>query len=167
MLIRPYLQADMNRCLAIFDSNTPPFFAPGERPLLERFLRQPNSVFLVVEAEGGSVVACGGYEIMPAEATGYLHWCMVVRDYHRRGIGRRILLARLNQLCDQPGIDTVAADTSQYARGFLEHYGFTVQRIQEGGYGPGLHRYDLSLPLDETRRAAIRAAYAGLPGPID
>ena len=36
--LRPYSQADRERCLAIFDSNVPRFFAPDERELFATFL---------------------------------------------------------------------------------------------------------------------------------
>ena len=38
MKLREYAQADKEACLAIFDSNTPPFFAPHEREQFARLL---------------------------------------------------------------------------------------------------------------------------------
>jgi hypothetical protein len=49
MDVRPYSSADRPACLAVFDSNTPRFFHPGERRNFETFLDAPFCSYLVVE----------------------------------------------------------------------------------------------------------------------
>jgi len=58
----PYEAADMDACLAIFDSNTPDFFAPEERDDFARFLARGHDrdrPYIVLEREG-AVIAWGG-----------------------------------------------------------------------------------------------------------
>jgi ribosomal protein S18 acetylase RimI-like enzyme len=162
MHVRPYQAGDMARCLIVFDSNTPRYFHASERVLFERFLRQPYGVFLVIEDDPGSLVACGGYDIDAQAATGILTWGMVIRDYHGRGFGTALALARLSRLVDTPGIERIIIDTSQYANEFFESFGFVTQQITEGGFAPGLHKYDMVLPLNSATRQAIRARWAAL-----
>ena len=163
MHVRPYQASDMDRCLIVFDSNTPRFFHTSERVLFERFLKQPYGVFLVIEDDAGSLVACGGYDIDAEAGTGLLTWGMVIRDYHGRGFGTALALARLSALVDTPGIEHIIIETSQYATDFFELFGFVTQKITEGGFAPGLHKYDMVLRLDAARRQTIRAQWDALP----
>ena len=162
---------DRAACLALFDGNAPPFFAPAERPAFEQFLDHPPGAYLVVEAEGGAVVGCGGATASPRTGLGELTWGMVARAEHGKGIGRFLLRARLLLLAERPRIARVRLDTSQHTRGFFEREGFVVQASTHDGYAPGLNRYEMTLSLDPERRERIRreaeagdaaAAVAGL-----
>ena len=67
--IRPFDPADRAACLALFDSNVPEFFLPGERAEFETWLGQPfgsgeYGEYFVLEDEG-RVVACGGVWLSP------------------------------------------------------------------------------------------------------
>ncbi|HWW12495.1 MAG TPA: hypothetical protein VN018_08255, partial [Brevundimonas sp.] len=61
---RPYAPTDREACLALFDSNTPRFFDPSERPGFERFLDEMCWPYQVIE-RGGRIVACGGHAMGP------------------------------------------------------------------------------------------------------
>ena len=102
MKLREYAQADKEACLAIFDSNTPPFFAPHEREEFARFLETSSDPYFVVEHDG-EVVGCGGILLIPNTPVAILTWGMVARARHRAGIGRRLLVERLHRLCQLPG----------------------------------------------------------------
>jgi hypothetical protein len=55
--LRPYQPADFEQGLAIFDSNTPPYFAPNERAEFVEFLQQvTDPYFVVVTAADGTVI---------------------------------------------------------------------------------------------------------------
>ena len=154
--LRPFDARDRAACLALFDGNAPPFFAPAERPAFEQFLDHPPGAYLVVEAEGGAVVGCGGATASPRTGLGELTWGMVARTEHGKGIGRFLLRARLLLLAERPRITRVRLDTSQHARGFFEREGFVVQASTQDGYAPGLHRYEMTLSFDPERRERIR-----------
>jgi hypothetical protein len=61
MKLRSYTPADKEACLAIFDSNTPPYFAKHERPEFAAFLDESRDPYFVVEASNGQIIGCGGY----------------------------------------------------------------------------------------------------------
>jgi uncharacterized protein (TIGR02569 family) len=159
--LRPYEPRDRAACLALFDGNAPPFFAPAERADFEEFLDHPPGAYLVVDDEGGAVVGCGGVTASRSSPSlGELTWGMVARTKHGKGIGRFLLLARLFLLAERPRITRVRLDTSQHTRGFFEREGFAVQAGTPNGYAPGLHRYEMTLSLDSVRRERIRKAAA-------
>lgn len=162
MRLRHYTPADEAACLAIFDSNTPEYFARHERAEYQDFLaHQGNRPYFVVEDADGTVVAAGGYLRAAGGAEAWLTWGMVARHRHRRGLGRFLLVARLERLCRElsasGGSLNVRLDTSQHTWPFFAREGFTTERITENGYAPGYHRYDMVLRLDATRCRSIRA----------
>ena len=75
---RPYLPADTDTCLDIFDSNTPRFFDPSERDKFARFLIDPVGSYFVVEREG-EILACGGYLVLADPSMAELTWGHGVR----------------------------------------------------------------------------------------
>ncbi len=60
---RPYTPADLNACLALFDSNYPPYFHPSEREGYRAFLED-------TAAQGEYFVLEHGTEVRPAEESG-------------------------------------------------------------------------------------------------
>lgn len=153
MLIRPYAAADRKACLALFESNTPPYFAPEELPAFVRWLdAQDGGQLLYAENQAkpyfvaeinGKVRACGGLCVHRHTTQLILAWGMVAADLHRRGIGRALLLHRLQFAAHHYPDHTALLDTSQHSFPFFEKLGFEVIKITPNGYAPGLHRYDM------------------------
>lgn len=146
MEIRSYRLEDAPACLAVFDSNTPPFFMPSERDEFASFLAEPGGTYLVGVADD-LLVACGGYWPLHNAPVAALTWGMVHRDHHRRGLGRQLLECRLAALREHPGLVAVVLQTSQHSAPFFTQAGFVVEEVRPDGYGPGLDDYHLRLPL--------------------
>ncbi|WP_312368281.1 GNAT family N-acetyltransferase [Stenotrophomonas sp.] len=149
MPIRPYQVADANACLSLFDSNVPEYFAPAERADFEQFLeRDAQSCAYQLIEQDGRVVACGGLSIRPDGVAGFC-WGMVERSLQRRGLGRQLSLARLQQARQDPDAKRVELSTSQHTQDFYARLGFTVTRVVADGHGPGLDAVEMVLVLRE------------------
>ena len=145
MLFRPYTPDDEVRCLAIFDSNTPPFFDPTERAEFAEYLQTLQDPYFVLEAEG-QMVACGG--VAEKDGYGIVTWGMVMRDRHRHGYGRQLLRERIAWMkANLPHVTKVFMNTSQHSVHFFEREGFRATKIIMNGFAPGLHEYRLTLRL--------------------
>ncbi|MCE7987879.1 MAG: GNAT family N-acetyltransferase [Caldilinea sp. CFX5] len=156
MKVRDYQTEDCERCLALFDSNVPRFFAPHERAEFAEFLATSTDPYFVVTDNQGQIIGCGGYYLNRERATAGLTWGMVSNHLHRQGIGRFLLLARLRRLSQEPTITSVFINTSQHSYGFFAKVGFVVEAIVENGFAPGLHEYKMILPLSsETRQRLL------------
>ncbi|MFN8441775.1 MAG: GNAT family N-acetyltransferase [Caldilineaceae bacterium] len=149
--LRTYTAIDQDACLAIFDSNRPRFFAAEDRAEFENFLNEPRCDYFVIEAKG-EIVGCGGFWLDKEHGRAGLVWGMVHNNHHRQGIGRYLLLARLQTIGLQVADTTVLLNTSQQPVGFYARFGFEVQKITENGYGPGLDCYNMALRLDQPKR---------------
>ena len=155
MKLRTYQAADYSGCLAVFDSNVPKFFAPHERAEFAVFLAQSSDPYFVVTDEQGQVIGCGGYYINHARAAAGLTWGMVSRGRHRQGIGRFLLLARLQRIGQEPAVTSVLINTSQHSYGFFEKMGFVVEAIGENGFAEGLDAYKMVLRLTAEVRQSL------------
>jgi GNAT superfamily N-acetyltransferase len=164
MNFRPYQPADKAACLAIFDGNTPDFFAPHERTDFDEFLREPGGLYFVVENESDTIVACGGVWHYSDEQIA-LTWGMVSRTHHRHGIGRWLLLKRLQYICTLSGTLTVVIDTSQFSAPFFEKFDFHTTQITRDGFAPGLDKIAMQLPLTSAQCQRISAQLARLEQP--
>lgn len=155
--IRDYQPSDEVACLGVFNSNIPKYFAEGERQEYLRFLRDKadRQTYLVLEQDQ-EIVGCGGYYVKLGEGWGGLTFGMVEHSLHGTGLGKRLLLERLNRLVQIPKVEEIYLDTSQHTAGFFERLGFITEEITLNGYWDGLDRYDMKLALDEAVRARIR-----------
>ena len=72
---------------------------------------------------------------------------MVDQNLHRQGLGKALLLERLNWIRQQPSAKTVHLDTTPFSRGFFERFGFKVTAITPNGYAEGFDRVDMTLEL--------------------
>jgi len=136
--IRLYAPEDRCACLALFDGNSPDFFAPSDRAEFSTFLEHPDGVFLVGRESDGAVVACGGWYVDSAEARAGLTWGMVDRSRHRCGFGRVLLEERLRQIRGDGRARWIRLRTTPPVRGFFERFGFAATKVVRDGLGAGL-----------------------------
>jgi N-acetylglutamate synthase-like GNAT family acetyltransferase len=159
MVIRPYRHTDYSHCIAAFDSNCPDFFAYHEKEEFEKLLHDlslttqtgdnSDDVYYYVVEKDNRAVACAGFYLPVDNEDAMLVWGMVARDYHKQGIGEKLLTYRLEKIQEfRPGA-RVLLDTTQLSYPFFERSGFTVSKITPDFYAPGLDRYDMVL-LPET-----------------
>jgi len=151
---RPYTPADETACLALFDSNTPKFFGPEERPAFASFLKRQPCPFFVVEAES-LIVACGGYGNDSQTGKIILAWGMVRGDLHRQGLGTFLLQERLKLIFQKNPAARVIIDTSQHSQTFFARFGFQAAQTIPDYYAPGLHRVDMELALTDNLRRLL------------
>ncbi|KRG66582.1 acetyltransferase [Stenotrophomonas terrae] len=147
MPIRPYQLADADACLSLFESNVPEYFTLAERADFEQFLRRDaqGCDYQLIEHDD-SVVACGGLAIR-ADGVAVFCWGMVERSLQRRGLGRQLSLARLQQARQNPNVKRIELSTSQHTQDFYARLGFSVTRVVADGHGPGLDAVEMVLVL--------------------
>ncbi len=144
---RTFEPADLEACLAVFDTNVPKFFTVEEREEFKAFLEALPGPYLVLTDREGEVLGCGGYAFSDENGTADLCWGMVRQELHGTGLGRRLTELRIERSRQDPRVTAFALHTSQHTAGFYERLGFEVLRVTEDAYAPGLHRYDMRLDL--------------------
>jgi N-acetylglutamate synthase-like GNAT family acetyltransferase len=155
MQIRPYKSEDRESCLELFKSNIPKFFLQSEMADFEEFLaKYTKDVYWVLE-DSGKILASGGIGVRNGE--GRLHYGIVANDWHRKGLGSRLVRFRSAKLIENPDVVAISLDTSQHNPEFFNRFGFVETSAKENAYGPGLHRHDMRwvLPADIHERAIL------------
>jgi ribosomal protein S18 acetylase RimI-like enzyme len=145
--VRPYTPADLDGCLAIFETNVPRYFISKERDAFRAFLEELPGPYIVLEDEQSRIVACGGHAMSDEPGRADLCWGMVRQEKHRKGFGRTLIHARIDAAKADPAVRVIALNTSQLTTGFYERFGFRVTSTEPDGYGPGLDRCEMRLVL--------------------
>ena len=105
--IRLYQADDRQRCLDIFDSNTPQYFAPAKRTQFCIWLdardkgtkayEDTQAEYYYVIGENNTVAGCGGFGIHGEGSTATMAWGMIDRAWHKKGLAERFLPAGWNK----------------------------------------------------------------------
>lgn len=146
MTIRPYDPDDRDACIAIFNSNTPKFFARRDSDAFLEFLSEPECELLVLLNDSGRIVALGGWYVKADKTTGGLCWGMVEALEHRRGFGTALLQERLRRM-KAAGAERAVIHTSQHSQSFYARHGFRVDRALQDGLSPGIDDIEMELEL--------------------
>ena len=154
--IRPYVEKDEIDCLLAFKSNVPQYFTEGEVLDFQAFLKndiQPTSkaytggicqYFVILFQQ--KIVGCGGFSDRYNNQNITLTWGLIHKDFHKMGLGKALLLYRLNEIKRIfPGLP-VSIDTTQFSYPFFEKFGFNTTKITLDYYTKGLDRYDMVHP---------------------
>jgi hypothetical protein len=141
---RPYSGADRETCLALFDANCPEYFASNERADYERFLDAGSKGYelcLIDEKVAGAFGLIGN-----DASRRRLNWIMLNPQFHGVGAGRTIM-GRIAVLAASEGLEVVDIAASHKSAPFFAKFGAVTTTVTENGWGPGMHRVDMQLPL--------------------
>lgn len=111
----------------VLRSNVPDFLP--DDPALADNLQEDAPNFFVAEVDG-RVVAGGGIDLGATGEQCVLYLGSVHRDFHRRGLGSLLLLARLAWTEGSPGL--VWAVVPEPAVAFFERFGFEPLAVPRG-----------------------------------
>jgi len=140
---RPYHASDRDACFAIFDANCPDFFAPNERADLVEFLGVPPAGYEVAVDDTGVV---GAFGVLREPAGLCLRWIMIAPAAQGRGLGRVMLERAVAIVREAQGRELHIA-TSHKSEAFFAKFGAIETGRITDGWGPGMHRVDLVLPV--------------------
>jgi GNAT superfamily N-acetyltransferase len=144
--IRSYADTDRSRMLAIFDANTPAFFAANERADFVAYLDRHAVPYAVCVLDD---VVVAGFAVAPGTpGRAHLNWILVDPAAQGGGIGSAMMTAARERAA---GLDAAIVDiaASQHSAPFFARHGAQALRRIDDGWGPGMHRIDMALPLGE------------------
>ena len=140
-----YAPERIDECLRLFDDNCPAYFAVEERQEYLNFLRSnPRHYFVGIY---NSDVACAFGYGAPIDEAPSLNWIMVDPKRHRCGLGQQMMgqyIAYLRAHNKEYG----SIATSQHAEAFFQRHGAQRTAYVEHGWGAGMHRIDMTLPVN-------------------
>lgn len=142
-VFRRYTDEDADACLAIFDANCPDYFAPNERADFAVFLAGYPEGYELCLLNGKLV---GAFGLSAENRVGTLNWILIAPNAHGAGVGRAIMRRVLErgQTKDLSRLEIAASHKSQ---GFFAKFGARTLTTLEDGWGPGMHRVDMEIPM--------------------
>jgi GNAT superfamily N-acetyltransferase len=145
MKITEYKDSYKDRCIEIFESNLPGFFADDEKRLFIDYLDKFGSENYYVVKKDSNIVACGGIYFDEKTNTAGLAWGMVHADFQSRGIGKEFTTYRIDLLkATFPG-SKYEIETSQHTAAFYRKLGFVTDEVIIDGFGKGFDKYNMSM----------------------
>ncbi|MCJ7935961.1 MAG: GNAT family N-acetyltransferase [Chryseobacterium sp.] len=141
MQIINYTKDFKEKCLEIFKSNLPKFFAYEELHLFEQFLDEDIHENYYVVYHDNELIACGGIFLNEKTKEGGLAWGMVHSKYHRKGFGKLFTEYRINLLKKVYPGKIYRIETSQHTAPFYEKMGFITENIVINGFAKGIDKY--------------------------
>lgn len=147
MKILKYTPVFKEKCVEIFESNMPKYFAAEELQAFINFLdRDIEDNYYVVEKDG-EIVACGGIFLMDNAEEAGLSWGMVRNDQHKTGIGKFLTDYRIDLLKKVYPGKVYKVDTTQHTAGFYLKRGFETIEVIPNGFAKGLDKYVMKMGL--------------------
>ena len=141
---RPYRDADRQACISIFDANCPEFFALNERQEFEEFLERISGGYEVCEVDGEVLGAFGLF--VDSENMKRLNWILL--DPQTQGIGvGSMIMERVIQMGRTTQTKAVKIAASHKSAPFFARFGASSTSLTKNGWGPGMDRVDMELPL--------------------
>lgn len=145
MLIIKYTLVFREKCIEIFKSNLPKFFAPDELQLFEAFLDHDIEDNYYIVKDNGHILACGGIFLDKKTDEAGLSWGMVHAEHHLKGIGKLFTQYRIDLLKKLYPTKAYKLDTSQHTAVFYEKNGFNTVGIIPDGFGKGIDKYIMKM----------------------
>ncbi|MGH7702968.1 MAG: GNAT family N-acetyltransferase, partial [Gemmatimonadales bacterium] len=138
---RNYQAADRDACLGLFDANCPAFFAPNERADYLEFLSSVDGYQLCLLSDR----IVGGYGLLPAGAGSLaLRWILLAPTAQGRGLGS-IIMARVMETLRARQATSLYIGASHKSAPFFARFGASELTTTLDGWGPGMHRVDMTL----------------------
>lgn len=148
-IIRTYRPSDNDSCIHAFESNVPKYFTEEERVDFKHYLdliesKKISSRYFVI-IKYNKVVGCGGYVTTNKPNTFALAWGFLHTDFHKKGLGEKLLLHRILEIKKRHQEFEIILDTTQHSFGFFEKFGFKIVKVTNDYYATDMHRYDMIL----------------------
>jgi GNAT superfamily N-acetyltransferase/diadenosine tetraphosphate (Ap4A) HIT family hydrolase len=143
----PYEARQRDRCLALFDQNCPEFFAPNERAEYAAFLDAEPRGYMVV-TDGDVVLGAFGLTDTGNPRRRRVSWILVAASAKGRGIGAAMMRDAVGRTrAANASVIEIAA--SHLSAPFFAKFGARVIRRTDDGWGPGMHRLDMELRVND------------------
>lgn len=138
---------DHEKVLALFRLNTPRYFSPDEEQDLVEYLAEESDNYYLFE-EHGKILGCGGInygfdDFLRARVS----WDMVHPSHQMQGIGKKLLLYRIEEIRKERQVTVIEVRTSQLAYQFYARQGFRLRETQTDFWAPGFDLYRMEMAI--------------------
>jgi [ribosomal protein S18]-alanine N-acetyltransferase len=148
-LIRPYISEDKRELVALLKLNTPQYFDAAEESDFIDYLENQRESYFVVEL-GKKIIGCGGINYFADAKLARISWDIIHPDHQGKGIGKKLILYRIDQIKNNSAISAVEVRTTQLAYKFYQKMGFELERVEKDFWAKGFDLYQMTIGLNKT-----------------
>lgn len=145
LVFEPYDQSHFEGCLALFDRNTPAYFATNERNDYIEYLRSDPAGYQVALAQQKPVAAFG---LAGQGDLGRISWIMVCPAAKGQGVGAQ-MMERAQWSAAEANFKCLSIAASHLSAPFFARFGAEEIKFIPDGWGAGMHRVDMELRISQ------------------
>ena len=146
-MIRKFIKNDKDKLLELLQLNTPEFFDLTEEKDFIEYMEHHAQNYYVVE-KSGRVIGCGGFNFGFEEGkTARISWDIIHPDFQGKGVGKELLLYRVNEIKKNTTITKIEVRTTQLAYKFYQNCGFQLVKRESDFWAKGFDLYLMKLDL--------------------
>lgn len=127
---------DVNPLLDILRLNIPKYFHESELKAYHNYLEHEIEDYFVLSLNE-KVIGGGGINYLHAEKEARISWDVIHTQYQGKGLGKKLLTYRLNQITHYFPEYSIIVRTSQFASGFYEKNHFKIQYREKDFWAEG------------------------------
>ncbi len=146
-MIRPYTNKDKKELLKILKLNIPQYFDKEEANDFVIYLDKEVEDYFVLE-DNGRIIGSGGINYFLNDATARISWDIVHPDFQGKGIGKKLLLYRIEQIKKKENINLIIVRTSQLVYKFYQKVGFELEKIEKDFWAKDFDLYLMRLEIE-------------------
>ncbi len=141
-MIRVYSNKDKAGVIGLLRKNTPEYFDFSEETDLENYLENELEEYFVYEHKN-KIIGAGGINYFINQRLARISWDMIDPNDQGKGVGRKLVLHRINLLNQNPQIEFIVVRTSQLVYKFYEKMGFEIEKIEKDFWAKNYDLYQM------------------------
>ena len=146
MMIRTYKPEYQDALIELIQLNTPTYFDKEEEADFKTYLKKGTEDYFVI-LQNKKPIACGGINYEPKTKTAIISWDIVHPDFQGKGVGKKLLLFRINKIKAMNLYPQIIVRTSQFTFKFYETFGFKLVEYTKDYWAKGIDLYYMVLKL--------------------
>ncbi len=156
--IRLYQNDDKKELIQLIQLNIPTYFDSSEEEEFVEYLENKKEDYFVVEDKStNQIIGCGGINYFFDDVVGRdtdnsknlarISWDIIHPDFQGQGIGKQLLLHRINHIQNKKEIKIIIVRTSQLAYKFYQKVGFKLEKAEKDFWAKGFDLYQMKMSL--------------------
>ena len=145
-MIRLSKHSDRDVLIQNMKSNVPQYFAESEIVEFMDYLNEHAEHYYVYE-DHGIIIGSGGINYFLDEGMARISWDIIHTAHQNRGIGKQLVLYRINEIKKIPKIKFVIVRTSQMVYPFYQQLGFQLEFITKDYWAKGFDLYQMQMNI--------------------
>ncbi len=148
--IRIYEEKDKNQLIELIQLNIPTYFDSSEEEEFVEYLENKKEDYFVIEDKTtNQIIGCGGINYFFDEPIplARISWDIIHPNFQGQGIGKKLLLHRINHIQSKKKIKLIVVRTSQLAYKFYQKVGFELEKVEKDFWAKGFDLYQMKMNL--------------------